>query len=547
MRSITLYILLLLTLFPLQSLSKDNKELTLGLIPYPNKIEVLKGEFYLKNITKLYCDIEDYSDVIELFKKNVENYTRVETVKSSKKADIIVSINSTLSLEEAYVLDISRKQINIEVSSSSGLLYALMTLNQLFDSHYNTRLSKMEPLECLRIDDSPRYKLRALMLDPARHFLPKEDVMAYIDNMSRYKFNTLQLHLTDDQAWRIEIKKYPQLTKITESRQVRSRAKREILATRGFYTQEDLKEIVSYAAKRNVTIIPEIDIPGHTAAFLAAFPSLRMESQRDSSFVLGRVDNVMLSAVNDSTYIVLDDIFRELSTIFPKHTTLHLGGDESAIARNWAKSASHQELMKKLGLSRADELMAYFFSKIYPIVDKYSFKILQWCELDNVRMPAHKFLMPYPKNVSLISWRMGLSPKCIELCEESSNPLILACGESSYLDYPQYSYDLPEYNNWGMPITTLERSYNFDINSGISKRDSKVITGVMATLWGEAIANIDRAYYMTYPRALAISEIAWTVHKQRSWERFKLELPFVLNSLEKRAVAHRRPVELYKK
>lgn len=542
-----------LSLLSLRAQTKDRlAQVSIGLIPYPKEIKLHTGYYQLGANVRIYSPEVDFAFATRYLDSTLCNYPKLKTERQKvpKRTDIQLLRNSEVLGQEAYRLSIQPSGIKIEASHQQGALYGVITLSQLLESHYIRHRELFDAIECLVIEDSPRYKLRALMLDPARHFLPVADVKAYIEQMLHYKFNTLQLHLSDDQGWRIEIKKHPKLTAQTALRELVSPwggryNKAYEQAVRGFYTQDEIRELVAFAAERGISIIPEIDVPGHTAALLAAYPELRIQAQRDSVFQLGKTDNVMLSAVSDSTYHILSDIFSELAELFPRGTYLHLGGDESAIERNWAKDKEHLALMKRLGYNEAEELMNYFFSRLYDIVRPLGFRLMQWCELDNIRLPANKYLMDYPSDVTLVSWRMGLTPKCIELSRQSGHQLLLAPGESAYLDYPQWTYDLPEFNNWGMPITTLEQSYNFDLRSGISANNEQHIIGIMGTLWAEAIPNITRAFYMTYPRAIALAEVGWTVHSQRSWERFKTSVPVVLNSLGRRGLPYRPAVELY--
>lgn len=526
-------LLSLLLLISPKLVSQTRSTLAYGLIPYPNKIVEYKGK-YIVPTQLLIGESKHFEFATKTLQDKLTSAYGFKATLTSGRADIRIEKSLTTLPKEAYQVEIRPNEVIIRASHNSGAYYDVMTLLQLLETRYDDRLSKFSPVECMLIDDAPRYSLRGLMLDPARHFLPLADVKRYIDRMVRYKYNTLQLHLTDDQGWRIEIKKHPKLT--MDSKQ---QGKRE------YYTAEELKELLHYAEERGVEIIPEIDIPGHTAALLKAYSQLRIESLRDSTFVLGKTDNVMLSATEEYSYELLRDIFTEIAHIFPRGSRLHLGGDESAIERNWVKSPDHLKLMQQEGYTKPEKLMNYFFDRVYKIVDSLSFKPMQWCELDNIRMPAKEFLMSYPKNVSLVSWRMGLTPKCIELTRASGHQLLLAPGESAYLDYPQWPGDLPEHNNWGMPITSLERSYTFDIKSGISTLEDKHILGIMGTLWGEAIKNIDRAMYMTYPRALALAEIGWTKAEYRSWIGFRENLRPILNELTLSGIPHRVPYEIY--
>ena len=356
-----------------------------------------------------------------------------------------------------------------------------MTLDQILLGDVCRTLSgKIAPVE---IDDQPRFGYRSLMLDPARHFLPSEDVKFYIDQMVRYKYNVLQLHQTDDQGWRIEIKKHPRLTEKGE-----------------FYTQEELKDLVHYAAERNVQIIPELDIPRAYGSRTGCLSRIRLQPYRHIPKIVGETVNLMLCANNDKVYSLYKDILTEVASIFPA-PYIHLGGDEAIIETNWGKCEHCQSLMKQLGYTKPTELMNYFFGKILPVVRKNGKKTDVMVRLDNIRMPAHEYLFDYPKDAVLITWRYGLTPLCMELTARHGNTLIMAPGEYTYLDYPQYKNDFPEFNNWGMPVTTLETAYQFDPGYGLPASQQAHIAGVNGTLWAEAMPDINRVTYMTYPAA----------------------------------------------
>ncbi|WP_436415240.1 beta-N-acetylhexosaminidase [Petrimonas sp.] len=508
-----------------------------ALMPYPNSVEQQKGLFGVSPDEQISIRTSDLQFAAEQLQRIFEtHFNRKPTISSSGR--IKLKINTAINGDEAYRLNISPAQILIEGNTAAGVLYGCVTLNQLLTGDVvNTKLRK---IKSVLINDTPAYPYRVLMLDPARHFLPVADVKFYIDQMLKYKYNTLQLHLTDDQGWRIQIKSHPKLNEIGAFRNPKGG---DNGPDNGFYTQEQLKEIVQYAAKRNIQIIPEIDVPGHTGAILIAYPDLRCDFLKDSAFVFGKTDNVMLSAANPKVYDVLDDILREVSEIFPSKT-IHLGGDESAIGRNWAKSPENLHLMKENGYTKPEQLMNVFFGNVLVSVKKYGMKAILWCELDNIRMPANEYLFDYPQDVTLVTWRMGLTPKCIELTAKSNNPLILAPAEFAYLDYPQYKNDLPEFLNWGMPITTLRKTYEFNPTYNLPENERNHIIGVMGTLWGEAIKDIHRANYMTWPRGMALSEAGWTKQEDRNWESFKARLYPNLSELMKQGVSLRVPFEI---
>lgn len=529
----------LLTIILFISLSLQAQDNLSALMPYPNHIEVGKDFFVVSDNMGISCSSTNLEYQSERLKQAFKKYFNSNVASDeSKNAKIKLQINKNIVGEEAYKLTITSDQINIEGKTPAGILYGVITLEQIIsgDAYH----SKQGKIQTIFIDDEPAFGTRALMLDPARHFLPVDDVKSYIDQMAKYKYNTLQLHLTDDQGWRIEIKSHPQLTQIGGFRKPNDKNN---TSDNGFYTQNQLKDIVTYAQERNIEIIPEIDIPGHTAAILVAYPDLRCDFMKDSVFVFGKTENVMLSAANPKVYEVLDDIIREISEIFPSKT-IHLGGDESAIESNWAKSPENIQLMEKNGYSEPRQLMNIFFGHIFESINKYDMHAILWCELDNIRMPASEYLFDYPQYVTLVSWRYGLTPKCIELSQQSGNPLLLAPGEYCYFDYPQYKNDLPEFLNWGMPTTTLQLTYEFDPTYNLSADQTSHITGVMGTLWAEAIKDINRVNYMTWPRGLALAEAGWTKMENRNWESFKTRLYPNIMQLMKEGISVRAPFEI---
>lgn len=462
---------------------------------------------------------------------------------AAKKAKSVVELNLTSTIEgpEHYRLEVSKQAVRLSASTEAGLFYALQTLDQVLLGDV-CRTSRRQ-VAALCIDDAPRFARRALMIDPSRHFLPVNDVKFYIDQMARYKYNVLQLHLTDDQGWRIEIKQHPNLTRIGAFRNPKGGDQGP---DNGFYTQEQLKDLIAYAAQRHVEIVPELDIPGHTVAVLAAYPELGCSHTQGEPKEMGKTVNQMLCAHNPQVYTLYDDIIREVAALFPS-SQIHLGGDEAVIEQNWGKCTHCQALMKELGYQQEAQLMNYFFDRMLASVRKYGKQPVLWCELDNIYPPANGYLFDYPKDVTLVTWRNGLTPKCIELTRQHGNPLLMAPGEYAYLDYPQLKGDLPEFNNWGMPVTTLEKCYEFDPGYGLPAADQAHIVGVMGTLWGEAMKDIHRVTYMTYPRGFALAEAAWTQMEHRSWPSFCERMYPNLLNLMKHGVSVRVPFEVVKR
>lgn len=494
----------------------------LGLIPMPAQLKESAGAFDARKARGIY-----YADDISSFNRSVlDSVWRgmsepLTPVASGKKASVRLTTDTSLP-REGYRLLVTPKEIRLTGGSNAGVYYGIMTLGQIMDSDRGASARGLLP--CVEITDSPRYGFRALMVDPARHFLPVGDLKRFVDLMSRYKYNTLQLHLTDDQGWRVEIKSRP-----------------ELAAGQKHYTQSELRDLVAYAADRNVEIIPEIDIPGHTAAFLHAHPELMCDTGDSVKIDLASTTNLMLCASRDSVYDIYDDIIAEIAALFPARN-IHLGGDESAIAANWDRCSRDIALTDSLGLENPTQLMAYFFDRIFSSVRRRGKEPMMWCELDNIRMPARKYLFDYPKDVRLVTWRAGLTPKCMELTAASGHRLVMAPGEYAYLDYPQYRNDFPEFNNWGMPQTTLEQVYGFDPSYG---GDNRNIDGVMGTLWAEAMPDVNRVTYMAFPRALALAEAGWSSMDRRDWNSFRRRLLPVLTTLLSSGVSFRVPFEIY--
>ena len=536
---------LITTLFALLALCTATAQSnTSALLPIPSKIESREGEkaFDLRRASLTINQFSDAGYLAEELERTIAYHTGINIGENQKCNSSIEFIMTTDKELEEYALDISKKRITITASTPAGIFYAIKTLDQLMlGDRYNTENGK---IAAIRIEDAPRFGYRGVMLDPARHFLPVEDVKLFIDQMARYKYNVLQLHLTDDQGWRIEIKSHPKLTSIGAFRR---QGGSNNSPDNGYYTQEQLKELVKYASERNVEIIPELDIPGHSAAILAAYPQIGCGFRHGTINAgnIGDVTNMMLCACSEEAYTVYEDIIREVAAIFPSKR-IHLGGDEAAVKDNWAKCGECLALMKEKGYENPSQLMIDFFGRMLDIVRRNNKEAVLWCELDNIWPPAHDYLLPYPKDVTLVTWRNALTPKCIELTRNNGHKLIMAPGEHTYLDYPQWKNDLPEYNNWGMPITSLETSYKLDPGYNLPAEEQSHIIGVMATMWAEAIKDINRVNYMFFPRGLAIAEAGWSRMEQRSWESFKTRLLPNLTNLMKLGISFRVPFEIYR-
>ena len=510
--------------FCLQVMAQDNFS---ALLPLPNEISRKGGESCFTvdgKKTLISYESEELEFAAEMLQEVLmRNMNERVGLSEGGNGALKLILDPTLENREQYIIDVGRKGVVIRGATRGAVFYGVVTLEQLLMG--DVCLTSQKKIRGVRINDRPRFGYRAFMLDPARNFLPVESVKFFIDIMSKFKYNVLQLHLTDDQGWRVYIEKYPRL------------------ASKKHYTKEELKEIIRYAEQRNITVVPELDIPGHTSAMLSVFPEFKCVNRDSVPIVVGKTVNMMLCASADGVYSVLDNIIKEVAEIFPSEY-IHLGGDEAAVAENWAKCRRCAGLMKKMGYSKPAQLMIPFFGQVMESVRRAGKKTILWCELDNIYLPVTDYLFPYPKETVLVSWRGGLTPKCLEFTRRYGNSVIMAPGEYAYLDYPQYVGDFPEFNNWGMPVTTLETCYRFDPGYGQPQEGQEHVMGIMATLWGEAIKDINRATYMAYPRGLALAEAGWTEMENRSWESFKSRMYPNLMSLMKQGVSVRVPFEI---
>ncbi len=498
-----------------------------ALIPYPSKVDIRNAKPCIIRNTLQISAPDDLAGEAAYLAALVPQHCKA-TISHSPKADITLRIDPSLTAsQEQYTLSVTHKGITISGASPHAVFNAVNTLDQWILTKATTTKhgTSIPPVE---IQDTPRYRYRALMLDPARHFLPIPAIKRYIDEMARFKFNILQLHLADDQGFRIQITTHPELTQGQQH-----------------YTQDEIRDLIAYAATRHISIVPEIDIPGHTYAILRNHPECLCTKVDTTSWGRRLRTDVMLCASVPQVYDLCSDILNQISALFPA-PYIHMGGDESLISTNWGQCPRCQALKAQLGYTRDDQIMEYFFSHFWDMLRAKGKKPILWVEMDNIRPPATRYLFPYPQDVTLVTWRSALTPKAVQLTAASGNQLIMAPGEHCYFDYPQYKGDLPETNNWGMPILTLQDSYQWDPGYPQLNQPDEHIIGVMGTLWGEAICDINRAFYMTYPRALALAEAGWSTPDNRQWDSFRTRIYPILSHLMHRGIPFRVPFEIGK-
>lgn len=458
-----------------------------------------------------------------------ERLPKLKTPKLVETATLTLAIDLSLDDDEAYTLCVSDKTVEIKGKTPAAVFYGLMTFDQLLRGDGTSKCCEKIPQ--LSITDKPRTHIRELMLDPCRTFIPFEDLKAFVPEMARYKYNTIHLHLTDDQAWRIEIKKYPELTAKASSRVGMDDMQVPIS---GFYTQAQMREFVAYAAKYHIQVVPEIEMPGHEVAAIHVFPQLTCGAKQVPIRTTCGVSNELLCPGSEFTYTFLGNVFKELADIFPS-PYIHLGGDEAGnpALNCWTNCPNCQALKKKLGITTTDRsenwrLQEYMFNRMIDTLrTKYDKTPMFWYETD--------FKKIQPGCVTF-SWRHGLTKRALQAAVENNAKIMLCPGEHCYLDYPMAKGDMPEVN-WGMPIIPLKKSYELDPSWGMGKEFEKNnLFGVAGTLWSECINTPERIYYQAYPRAIALAEVGWTPGDKRSWDDFVGRLSPVLKDMMRRGI-----------
>ena len=407
--------------------------------------------------------------------------------------------------KDAYRLAVTPGGVHLASGGREGRLYGQATLRQLQDQ----LAAQPEGIPCGVIKDKPRYPWRGLMVDPARHFIPLADLKKFADLMAYYKFNKLQLHLTDDQGWRLPVPGYPRLKSVASKRaeSFGNRTPHE-----GMYTREELKELVAYCAERGIEVIPEIDLPGHNQALAAAYPEFFCFPDPGTKVrTTGGVSLHLVCPHKPEIWKFYSAVFDALKDIFPSKI-VHLGGAEAPLEKTWEKCPLSVKYRQKKGMKDVHEELKEFEGKMASMLAARGKRPQLWYEKPWAEAGI------YRKGDTVFTWRMGLTPSTITETKKQGLPLIIAAGEHCYLDYPQ----IPGQDNRGwMPTTTLEQSYKLDPAYGRPENETDHIIGVQATMWAEQLPTLNHLLYRTYPRAMAIAEAGWTPMNVRSWDNFR--------------------------
>jgi hexosaminidase len=497
-------------LFLLISLSFSQNNI--AFIPKPQNTLVGKGSFYIN--TKTYIQADENSFEANYLKEAIQIQTglhlKITSKKNSKKIHLVLLEPKIANFnKEQYEIVVSDSEIVISALTNQGLFYGIQTLLQMVPFEKKNEIA----IPWIKISDAPKYAWRGMHLDVCRHYFPITFIKKYIDYLAHYKMNTFHWHLTEDQGWRIEIKKYPKLTEVGAWRNGSmvgryDDQKIDDIKYGGFYTQEEIKEVVAYASQRHITIVPEIEMPGHSLAALAAYPEL---SCTDGPFEVGKKWGVFddVYCPKEETFTFLENVLSEVLALFPSEY-IHIGGDECPKTR-WKSCAHCQKIIKEKGLKDEHELQSYFIQRIEKFVNSKGRKIIGWDEI------LEGGLAP---NAAVMSWRGtegGIA------AAKQKHYVVMTPGSHCYFDHYQGKPENEPLAIGG--FTSLEKVYNFNpMPKELILEEQKYILGAQANVWTEYILTPEQVEYMIMPRMSALAEVLWGTANPENFIDFKTRL-----------------------
>lgn len=516
---------------PLLLLLGSNEMLTaqeIALTPQPAHLTVKDGRFEFGN--QLKAKVTPYQGdsirmVFESFKKELQEATgiKVSSTQKEAKARIILDLNPQLPAE-AYKLNVSKKQVRIEASRPAGFYYALQTLKQLMPRNVMAGVATSDhsqwSLPSVEIEDAPRFEWRGFMLDEGRHFFGKDEIKRVIDMMAIYKMNRFHWHLTEDQGWRIEIKKYPKLTETGAWRNSKVLAYGDVKPGGerygGFYTQKDIKEIVAYAKKKFIEIIPEIDIPGHSQAAVAAYPEfLACDPENKHEVWLQQgISTDVINVANPKAMQFAKEVIDELTELFP-FNYIHLGGDECP-TNKWQKNDECKKLLSEIGSSNFRDLQIYFYKQLKDYIatkpaDQQR-QLIFWNEV------LHGNTSILGNDITIMAW-IGANAAAKQAAKQGMNT-ILSPQIPYYINRKQSK--LPtEPMSQGHGTETVEAVYNYQPLKDVDAALQPYYKGVQANFWTEWVTEPSVLEYLMLPRLAAVAEAGWTPQEKRNYEDFK--------------------------
>ncbi|MET3129028.1 hexosaminidase [Arcicella rosea] len=506
---------IILLLLCLCSLSKVFAQAQVNIIPLPKHLSLSQGFFRINKETKI-INLTNNAETKNALKPLTEKLQKSAGInlsfqtKISKANCIVIELDKNLTNPEAYLLKISPSKVSIKATNSSGVFYAVQSILQLLppEIEKSTFSSKIDcKLPALTIEDAPRFPYRGIMLDVSRHFMQVDFIKKYLDELAALKLNRFHWHLTDGQAFRFESKKYPLL----------HTAKSPQWSTNeGFYSQDEMRDIVKYAAERFITIIPEIDVPAHSNAALVAYPQFAcLDSTGKQLLLQGEF------CPKDESIAFVNDILDEVMEIFPSKY-IHIGGDEASKTA-WHKCPNCQKRIKEKGLKSIDELQSDFIKSIEEHVNQKGRQIIGWDEiLDGGLAP----------NATVMAWR---SIESGGTAAKLKHQAIISPTSHCYLDY--YQSEDPNEPLAFSGFINLPKIYSFEpIPEGLTKEEEKYILGGQANLWTEQVPVGSHVEYMTFPRAVALAEVDWSTKESRNYDHFLNRLSSYLNRMDYRQV-----------
>ena len=515
---ITLILLLILISCSEPTVTVYENENSYNIIPQPVKQTAIKGKFELGPETFILLENQDpawksvANQLSVLLGNKIGRQVAIETKGETKDA-IKLMADKNIKNAEGYILKVNPYDITIRAASAAGVFYAMQTLNQLIPLSEEKSNSKRIP--CVKIEDAPRFVYRGMNLDVGRHFFPVSFVKKYIDLLAMHKMNRFHWHLTEDQGWRIEIKKYPKLQEVAAYRKETLKGHYSDQPHQfdgkkygGFYTQDEVREIVAYAQERFVTVIPEIEMPGHSQAALAAYPELGCtDGPFETATKWGVFEEVYCPT--EATFEFLENVLTEVMELFPS-TYIHIGGDECPKSR-WKTSKFCQDLIKKEGLKDEHGLQSYFINRIEKFLNANGRQIIGWDEI------LEGGLAP---NATVMSWR-GVKGG-IEAAKQKHN-VIMTPTSNCYFDYYQSrSEEEPLAIGGYLP---LKQVYLYEpIPQELNAEEAKYVLGAQGNVWTEYISTPEQAEYMAFPRGIALAEVTWSPKPQRNYDDFATRL-----------------------
>lgn len=495
---------------------------TVALLPQPAIQSVTEGVFVLRPETSIVSDKPNQltANMLSRWLAPATGYALKAKVREDADNSISLKLDASLTRlgNEGYLLDVTPQRVVIRAPHEAGIFYGVQTLRQLFPPAVfsaSLKANGVWELPAVHIEDQPRFGWRGAMLDVSRHFMPKDFVLEFIDLLAVHKLNTFHWHLTDDQGWRIEIKKYPRLTQIGawrketrlghEGRQQHGFDKQP---HGGFYTQREVREVVEYARQRHITVVPEIEMPGHAQAAIAAYPELGVKSDPVEVWTRFGV-NPNIFNPNEKTILFMQDVLAEVIKLFPS-TFVHVGGDE-ATKEWWKASPQVQARLKELGLKDEHEGQSYFIGRMDKFLTSKGRRLIGWDEI------LEGGLAP---GATVMSWR---GVKGGITAAKSGHDVVMAPTTHTYLDYYQSQEpgELPAIGG-NLPLETV---YSFEpIPADLTADESRHVLGTQAQIWTEYLPTPGHVEYMAFPRLIALAEVAWSPKERKDYPDFLARL-----------------------